>query len=465
MNYKKIFKRETKVIAYVVICLTLVVLGTSYALFLQVNNNTNNQVVKAGTLQITFSEGTTTGVTEDDDSCLSPKSDSEGSTEGCNFKFSLTNTGTLPMQYNLLIYDNKTDGQQPIDKSLIKFALNKKNSEEGAYSKVVENAKNLSELSNYTATEGDVQTSSGQANSNVEKKILNTDIIKPGEYIEFSLYIWIDEDTATEDLIGKPVDLQLDVSGVVFENAQTLASISDLEGKYVKYMPFQTEFAIGQEDTGSDGVQTINPSELNSWQILNKNDDNSIDIISESVSSIEVKFKGKVGYQHLVGALKKLAEAYEDKAYTTKSRMPGYNDQTAIISTDLDSANCSGTTGVQGWQESQESSGCGDMGYQTDEGRMNTVFSNNLTASSKGTAKKYWYSSRWYGGSSSQFSGRYINESGQHQQGALYENSQDKEFSAGLRPIVTLKPGVTIASGTGSKEDPYVLSEFIEESD
>ena len=59
MNYKKVFKRETKVIAYIVICLTLVVIGTSYALFLKVDSNSNNQVVNAGSLEITYSQGST----------------------------------------------------------------------------------------------------------------------------------------------------------------------------------------------------------------------------------------------------------------------------------------------------------------------------------------------------------------------------------------------------------------------
>ena len=64
MNYKKLFKRETKVIAYVVIALTLIVIGTSYALFLQVNNNRDNQVVTAGSLVIEYAKGNVVTVDE-----------------------------------------------------------------------------------------------------------------------------------------------------------------------------------------------------------------------------------------------------------------------------------------------------------------------------------------------------------------------------------------------------------------
>ena len=74
MNYSKIFKRETKIIAYVVICLTLVVMGVSYALFLQVNNNNANQVVNAGSLEITYDNGNVVTVSEDSiNNCLMPK--------------------------------------------------------------------------------------------------------------------------------------------------------------------------------------------------------------------------------------------------------------------------------------------------------------------------------------------------------------------------------------------------------
>ncbi len=205
MNYKKVFKRETKVIAYVVIALTLVVIGTSYALFLQVNNNQDNQVVTAGSLVIEYAKGNTVTVDENaENNCLTPQSDDTGSTTGgCNFTLSITNKGTLPMQYDLLIYDDVTEAPSDakfVDHSLVRHSLNKQVSKEGASPETITNAKALSDLE-----------------SKDGKSILESSNIDVGETITFSLNIWISED-ATVDIIGQYVYLKLDVVGSVQAN-------------------------------------------------------------------------------------------------------------------------------------------------------------------------------------------------------------------------------------------------------
>ncbi len=209
MNYKNVWKRETKVIAYVVIALTLVVIGSSYALFFQVNNNRDNQVVTAGSLVIEYAKGNMITVNENDDNnCLLPQSDETGSgSEGCRFTLSITNTGTLPMEYDLLIYNNTEElpnGESFVEHSYIKHSLKKQLSVEDASSQIVTNAKSLDNL----------EIKNG-------KKVLENSVIEVGETITFSLNIWIAED-APEDIIGKYVYLKLDVIGSVFEKEQSV---------------------------------------------------------------------------------------------------------------------------------------------------------------------------------------------------------------------------------------------------
>ena len=197
------FKRETKVIAYVVICLALVVIGTSYALFLQVDNNSNNQVVNAGSLTITYSGGNTVNVDADaDPNCLTPQSDESGAGDGgCKFRLSIKNDGTLPMEYNLLIYnDTAPNGITLVDHSNIKHSLNKQYTVDTSKNGVVTTAKTLSSLTSY----------------NSSKKILEKNTIQPKETITFALNIWIDEN-ADEAIIGQGVYLKLDVVGSVAE--------------------------------------------------------------------------------------------------------------------------------------------------------------------------------------------------------------------------------------------------------
>ena len=203
MNYKKIFKRETKVIAYVVIALTLVVIGASYALFLQVNNNRDNQVVTAGSLVIEYANGNTIEPDENDENnCLIPQGDETGaSSGGCKFTLSITNTGTLPMQYDLLIYNDEIpDGGEYVDHAYIKHSLNKQLVKEGTEVEKVSEKKAINTLEE---KEG--------------KRILETNTINVGETITFSLNIWVDEN-APDSVVGQYVYLKLDVVGIVFEN-------------------------------------------------------------------------------------------------------------------------------------------------------------------------------------------------------------------------------------------------------
>ena len=150
MNYKNIMKKETKVIAYVVICLTLVVIGVSYAMFLQVNKNTDNQVVETGSLVITYQNGNGEALSEGDivtsSECLEPMSDDEASImNDCTYKLNILNRGTLPASYKLIIYNNVEElpgGGTFVDHSLIRLGLKKGDASAG-----------LSVVGNYTLAE------------------------------------------------------------------------------------------------------------------------------------------------------------------------------------------------------------------------------------------------------------------------------------------------------------------------
>ena len=212
MNYTKIFKRETKVIAYVVICLTLVVMGISYALFLQVNDNKDNQVVTAGSLEITYDKGNVVTVPEVESiegNCLMPQGDEDGmGSGGCTYELSIYNSGTLPMQYDLLIYD---DSAIPVNgvhvpHEYIRHSLSKQY-EEGTQPEIV--------------TAGEKRALNTLELKDGSKRIMERSVINPKETIVFKLKIWIDENAPSEgdnSIIGKYVYLKLDVSGLVYEN-------------------------------------------------------------------------------------------------------------------------------------------------------------------------------------------------------------------------------------------------------
>ena len=53
-------------------------------------------------------------------------------------------------------------------------------------------------------------------------------------------------------------------------------------GDYVSYTPSSTSYTTDKSKTGYSSSQTINPSELNLWRVLNINDDNK-DLVKEYV--------------------------------------------------------------------------------------------------------------------------------------------------------------------------------------
>ena len=58
-SFQNIFQHETKLAIYIISCMVILVLGISYAMYLKVDSNSNNQIVSAGDLSFTFKEGST----------------------------------------------------------------------------------------------------------------------------------------------------------------------------------------------------------------------------------------------------------------------------------------------------------------------------------------------------------------------------------------------------------------------
>ena len=241
-------------------------------------------------------------------------------------------------------------------------------------------------------------------------------------------------------------------------------------GDYVSMTPTKTTFTVPMTLTGYTSNHTINPSELNLWRVIRINSDNTVDMVSEYVSSVSVYFKGQTGYQNYIGTLNYIAKQYENQKYTSGSRHMGYNGtQTEYIT---DTSALTATTAPQTSNTSNsnvtsatEVKGLGDMGYETDYNLVNTALG-TLEAKQVGTttAQNYWLASRhnsYVSSSDWDFGGRYIIGSGSLRSGYLYGYSYggfraSKDRKA-VRPIVTLKSGVKASSGDGSSSSPYVL--------
>ncbi len=237
-------------------------------------------------------------------------------------------------------------------------------------------------------------------------------------------------------------------------------------GDYVLMKPTLSSYTTSTSKTGYTETQTINPQELDLWRVISINDDGTVDIVSEHISSTEVYFQGQTGYQNLVGYLNELASKYENSKYTKGSRYFGYNGQTEYIT------DTSKFTTTAPWTCSTgescnlvESQGGGDTGYTKDYNLVKNILGTVIaTSPGSSNAEYYWVASRHYSYVNSTtyyWQGRYVYNDGSLVMSRLYSYSSGfSDITRGykIRPILTLKANIGY-TGSGTKADPYQLSE------
>lgn len=269
--------------------------------------------------------------------------------------------------------------------------------------------------------------------------------------------------TNVQDAIDEVYNNSVCPSGYVCVKKKTTLALGD----YVSMTPTKSSYTTDKSKTGYSSTQTINPQELNLWRVISINDDGTVEMISEHVSSVAIYFSGQTGYQNLVGYLNVLASQYENSTYTTGSRHFGYNGQTEYItdtSKFINPAPWTCDTGDSGCN-TIESQGGGDTLYQKDYDLINNVLGTRVaTKPGSSSGSPYWMTSRYYGYSSSTsyiWSGRDVNASVSYSYDRLYSYGSSGfdafRSSNSLRPIVVLKSGLKYA-GVGTKSNPMEIS-------
>ena len=187
LSFKNIFQRETKLATYIIACCTILVLGISYAVFFQVNQNSNNQVVEAGDLTFTYQDGNQI-TNANDNFCFEPMSDDEANLYGseCTYQFSVQNTGSLMGSYTLTL--NATESNTA-PSTQVKVILKKQNAD-GI----------LETVEGYPQTLGNI--SNGVL---VENATINT-----GESIVYSIQLYVDESTVSDPNVENSTAFNID---------------------------------------------------------------------------------------------------------------------------------------------------------------------------------------------------------------------------------------------------------------
>ena len=210
LDFKNIFKRETKLASYIVICLTIVVISVSYAMFFQVDKNSKNQEVVAGDFTFTYTDGST--ITSSGNTvCFVPMNFEETNLylESCGYRFSVRNAGTLKATYTLKLIENEENN---IEKNKLKVILRKKVGE--VYEVVSSYPKLVSEI-----TGG----------------VLVTEEIDEKTTIEYNIQVFVEESNYVEGDESKTVSYQIEGTGVVHESQpiNTEKDVSEQNKEYI----------------------------------------------------------------------------------------------------------------------------------------------------------------------------------------------------------------------------------------
>lgn len=205
MNYKSIIKKQSFVIAICVICLAILLTGTSYALFFQVNTNTENQVVETGTLSVTYGSQSQM-ITETN---LVPMFDTDAlQSSTVSSTIFIENNGTLPATYVLKIGEDRETFSKRADFLETDELVNLDYVKVAAYidGKVIVNPTTISSLV--------------VSDDDASMYVLKTgalDVSSTGNTTEtLVVKVWLDSSIPTTE-IGKFLYLKLDVTSLVDE--------------------------------------------------------------------------------------------------------------------------------------------------------------------------------------------------------------------------------------------------------
>lgn len=205
MNYKHTIKKQSYVIAISAILLAIAVAGTSYALFFQVDSNSNNQVVETGSLAVTYADNSSAiSATE-----LLPMADTEAlNSETLVSTIYVENKGSLPANYVLTIGNDISLFEEEFNYLPTDEFLNHDYIRIAVY----QNGEMIigpKTLSSFEAAEGN--------NEMYKLTSGKLDVSSTGNTtVTYAIKVWVSHD-APIDIIGKLIYLKVDVNSTVDE--------------------------------------------------------------------------------------------------------------------------------------------------------------------------------------------------------------------------------------------------------
>ena len=202
MNLEKDVKIDTQLVIIVVLILTIVSLGISYASFFSIQSQATVQEVTAGTLKVVI-DGRTMNATEIFPTPVEELPTSENSVVSGEYaKLNLTNEGNLDADYSVSIsYDTLPAGKTVNDLISFNYLLI------GIYDE--DENKWLSFDNNYYVQVSSITPSSTNVYP-IMRSIIPVSTGSNPTLKQYRVYVWLKDDTPASE-IGKLIYLKLDI--------------------------------------------------------------------------------------------------------------------------------------------------------------------------------------------------------------------------------------------------------------
>lgn len=477
-------------IAVLVLLITAAIFTTvSYAFWQKTYEQSETNELKSGCFSYRLTENTSSIHLEN----TYPMSESDAM-KNTPYSFTIENNCSIDMYYNVTLNTTRTSDLDPyLNYKLIDESSNVTGPT------ILSTLPTYDEYNNFTYTDEngsyDILKSYILTTGSLKAATMNSDntqVITPGESKTYELYLWMDENVTDFATMAKEFEGKIIVTSSTSSVEKTFDRVS--LGDYIVMYPSKTSYTIDTTKTGfTNGKYTenysdykqdpLNLSELNLWRVIKKDEDGTIEIVSEYISSTPVYFFSTTGYINYVGVLNEIAKQYENDKFTIGSRAFGYKNQTEYIT---DTSKILNLTNSFPWTNSteegvidasQEIYGAGDLNHKEDLNLVKQILGTYRAkqVNPEEEVNNWLYASYWVGSRRYMYvlledgapwgafglfvspSQESINQDDSIRLYAKYPAGvQELQRWASVRPILKLKSGLT-ATGSGTKSDPFIL--------
>jgi len=199
---KHIITRQLTITVTTVFLLVIVIMGSSYALFMDVDTSAKENVYTSGDLVMVFNDKVGENSNTINNSALIPMSNETALKQTNNiYSFTITNTGTLPMKYDVLLSDiAEFKESNLLEHKYINYQLCIKN---------MDNCTIIRDL------------------STVEDGIIYQSNLSAGEQTIYYLRVWLRDENVPNDIQEKEIHLEVNINGISAKDSYLAYYLTD----------------------------------------------------------------------------------------------------------------------------------------------------------------------------------------------------------------------------------------------